>query len=436
MPWPEAIHGDTVVVSGKEQPSVFNRFNRASFEGRNFGIVTGLDENGVPAADTGVNMPKLFSDGPDAEVQGKTTHNDLGLKFLRYGNTFTLGEVIGTDVTNLDSFGHPGIYDGIQNKTCIWTNNFWPMDGKVQDGDGHDPVFGKYDQKANVVYEKIYYAKSATSSDLMPKSDDALNHNSYFGMQFEVGFDLPASYIGPLDYTFFGDDDMWVFLDGKQIVDIGGVHRSVGMYVDLWDYLSREDAGSHKLSFFFTERGASGSTCWMNFCLPNIKTTSGPDVTPTGSLRIEKQVTGEGAETDKDFEFEVTLDLTNAEGTVEDRIYNYYGSRIGSIRSGETLRLKADEYVVIEDIPAGTKYRVRELEATGYIPTYSDTSEGTMGEELVTVSVLNERISGPLLPETGGPGVTPYYFMGGLLVYATALPKSKRRTKIQASQRG
>ena len=59
-------------------------------------------------------------------------------------------------------------------------------------------------------------------------------------MQYAVEFTLTPDYIGPLEYTFFGDDDMWVFLDNTLVCDIGGVHSSVGEYVDLWDYLSQE----------------------------------------------------------------------------------------------------------------------------------------------------------------------------------------------------
>ena len=48
---------------------------------------------------------------------------------------------------------------------------------------------------------------------------------------------------------------MWVFLDNTLVCDIGGVHSSVGEYVDLWDYLKlegRTETEKHTLTVFYT----------------------------------------------------------------------------------------------------------------------------------------------------------------------------------------
>ena len=227
-------------------------------------------------------------------------------------------------------------------------------------------------------------------------------------------------------YTFFGDDDMWIFLDGELIVDIGGVHRSVGMYVDLWDYLDRHDVGTHKLDFFFTERGASGSTCWMNFCLPNIKTVDAPEL---GSLRLEKTVTGNTGEDDTDFFFEITLDLSDAEGEVVDGVFNYHGSKIGTLVSGDTISLGHGDYIVIEDIPKGTKYSIRELPALGYESVYPGNESGVVLTEDVTVSVVNKKLMASWMPETGGPGVWAFWRFGGMTLGLGAFGYLVRRRR-------
>ena len=407
MPWQNAVFGGNVIVNGVDQPSKLNAFNRTNFEGCTFGLTNGLSEDGVPLPSEGIKIPSVFGDG---SAIGKTTYNDLSLRLRRHGNTLTLSEVTGADVTGLESFGHPGIYDGVQNKTVIWSNDFWPMDGKVQDGDGHDPVFGG--SKDDVRFGQ---------TSKLPASDDGLSHNSYFGMQFEIEFELGEDFIGPMAYTFFGDDDMWIFLDGEPIVDIGGVHRSVGMYVDLWDYLSREDAGTHKLSFFFTERGASGSTCWMNFCLPNIKSVaSEPEIPEFGSLRIEKQMPNE-VEIDQEFDFELVVDA--AAGVYVGASCTSYTSN-GEVKTSipvnwdgtTSFSLKAGEYAVIDQIPVGTACTVRETEtsALGYITTCNG-SEGrdamvTVGADPTNVVFVNTPSL--MLPETGGMGVTWFYVTG------------------------
>lgn len=400
VPWQNATFGAAVGANA----STMNRFNRTNFEGCTFGLVTGIDGNGLPVAANGVYMPDLFSDN---EITGKTVYRDMGLGLKRYGNTLTLSSVTGTDTKNLERFEHPGVYDGVSHKTIIWTNSFWPMDGKVSYNDGHDPRFGRTARGPEGKADSFRYQERWAP----PVSDDDISHNSYFGMKLQLEFELEEDFIGPMAYTFFGDDDMWIFLDGELIVDIGGVHRSVGMYVDLWDYLDRHDTGVHKLDFFFTERGASGSTCWMNFCLPNIKTVDTPDL---GSLRLEKTVTGGAGEDDTDFFFEITLDLSDANGEVIDGIFDYHGSKIGTLVSGDTISLGHGDYIVIEDIPKGTKYSIRELPALGYESIYPGNESGVVLTEDVTVAIVNKKLMASQMPETGGPGVWAFWCFGGM----------------------
>ena len=330
--------------------------------GCNFGLVKGL-ANGKLVYDKGVIAPNLFNDG---SAEGKYTYEGSGLTFQREGDIYTLSSATlnnGQSIANLDQFSHPSGYnwkDVLTQYDHIFTNNFWPMDGVTN---RKDPNFGhgRRDERLTV----------NNGSTVLPASDDNTNHNSFFGMQFALQFTLTEDYTGPLEYLFFGDDDMWVFLDDQLVCDIGGVHSSVGEYVNLWNYLEQGDAGTHTLTFFYTERGASGSTCYMRFILPSV---SEIPVQQVGGLRIEKQVEGLGGDLNQDFNF--TINLKNAKGNALNNQYSYtkYEANdtvvtTGTIGNGGSFTLKSGQYLKIYGLPYGSQYVITETEVSGYTAT-------------------------------------------------------------------
>lgn len=424
--------------------NLINKANGNSFGSCSFGLVGNQlnKRDSVVYPQFNVNAPKLFSSGEETPL-GETAVSGYSLDFNRDGDTYTLTAVNGSNTADeLERFQHRMNW----NKTRkLWTNNFWPMDSSAETygTDGHDLFFGESSKKDK------RKAVGSKQSESFPEGDDGKDHNSYFGINFAVDFELTDDYVGPLNYYFFGDDDMWVFLcpidennnmnveESRLICDIGGVHSSVGEYVDLRDYLPEGTTGKYSLVFFYTERGASGSTCWMQFTLPSVNTR--PITQDTGTLKntltVSKTVDGPVPD-GQEFEFEIEFKDENG----IDR-YNCYAYKIvetesnpeievksGTIKTGDSFFLGKGQSIIVRNLPDKTTYTIREKDYNGYRPeiTGTGTVEGgeTNGEidwdddyyqEISYVNVYDYE-----LPETGGSGSIIYTMAGVLAILSGA----------------
>lgn len=140
----------------------------------------------------------------------------------------------------------------------------------------------------------------------------------HFGMQAVIPFSMTANgkmnaadeKSADIRFDFSGDDDVWVFVDGKLVLDIGGIHNemagTMNFATNKWKVLKSTDntnedtAGdmngqkmtgklfntdseegilgtdretfaattSHTLTVFYLERGAGASNCKIRFNLP------------------------------------------------------------------------------------------------------------------------------------------------------------------------
>ncbi len=284
----------SLLINASNDQSGNNEYNFYN-SGAAFGLVTGIDSEGNLKFKNSIAAPNLFG---TTSAKGKNIYNNGQLHFRQKGDTYILSSSsIGDEQRdyNLEYFFIPE--NGVTSTGNVtFTNNFWPMDKSSEDYETNDPQIGVVD---------THRMFSGDTTGAVPSSDDTLDHNAFYGMKYELDFQLADDYTGPLNYYFFGDDDMWVFLDGQLVCDIGGIHSALGQYVDLWDYLDKPDTNSyetdisttsttHTLSFYYTERGGGGSTCYMRYTLPSVITTSTED--NSGTLKVEKEVADPGDE--------------------------------------------------------------------------------------------------------------------------------------------
>ncbi len=361
------INKGNAVSSEKSKATLFQKCS--------FGIVSGISDTGGVTFASGIQGPDIF--GKD-DFTGKTTiGGNHTLNFNRIGDTYELvsAQVSGSSLNGLNTF-KKSAEAAYGTSFYQYTNGFWALDSASTFGaDGHDLKFG-----STALESKRHFAKNGQYVyNNFPHSDDGQDHNSYFGMQSQVNFHLLPDYCGPLDYFFFGDDDMWVFLietdeNGNMlagstpqlICDIGGVHQTTGEMIDLRDYLPLGSEGHYALRFYYTERGASGSTCYMRFTLPSVTNSNPPQ--DTGTVRVEKKVSAAEGSADLEKEFEFSIGLTDDAGNQlqDDYSYTRYDSQGRELESdiiiwnGGSFHLRNGEYVIIRYLPVGSRYYIQE----------------------------------------------------------------------------
>ncbi len=121
----------------------------------------------------------------------------------------------------------------------------------------------------------------------------------HFGMSFNKSFhmteDGKTSTGEDIVFDFTGDDDIWIFVDGKLLVDLGGIHDSISASINfatdkitiykgtretndlnkvtnissiLGEDWKNDKEKEHTLSVFYLERGSGGSNCKITYNLP------------------------------------------------------------------------------------------------------------------------------------------------------------------------
>lgn len=110
-------------------------------------------------------------------------------------------------------------------------------------------------------------------------------HNYAFTFAINAGF----VYKPGQTFHFTGDDDVWVFINNKLVVDLGGVHGALTGEVDL-DTLGLTSGKSYSLDVFFAERHTTASSFAMETNFEIVPEPSTLVAMGLGSLILARRV--------------------------------------------------------------------------------------------------------------------------------------------------
>ena len=254
------------------------------------------------------------------------------------------------------------------------------------------------------------------------------NMELHYGIHVESDFYIPSGKtVGgeEMVYEFTGDDDLWVFIDGKLVLDIGGGHTYVSGSFNLttgevwiekytklgesaggnytkseegagFDYsyndkgetvidktsfkelkyfdenlLALEDDQMHTMQIFYLERHAGVSNCRMRFNLPLV---------PSGSVVVSKNLENENSKelsVNPDTEYKFTLYKADGENDVLDgrtytvlADYPYTVDGLTSLRTDANggFTLKEGQYATFSGIDRfDSVYVVESAPTDGYV---------------------------------------------------------------------
>lgn len=237
---------------------------------------------------------------------------------------------------------------------------------------------------------------------------NTLGDHKYWGIpqisekspDFHFGMTMSAKFIQPKDgkingnnmvFEFSGDDDVWVYIDGVLVLDIGGIHNEVlgsinfadgtvkvGSNINTnlkklfndanikGDFVSGKsifkDYTAHTINFYYLERGKGDSNCKLKFNLPTV---------PKKSVTVEKQLSNTDKEKYANVEFKFQLLLqddkgeyvpSNTAGTLsDDSEVEFNREEINGVPYDNVFTLKPGQKAIFSGLEENKNYKVREL---------------------------------------------------------------------------
>lgn len=244
----------------------------------------------------------------NSDTTVKSVYTNVGMPFVYENQTYTFdasqnGVYFHEDTTQGSSgtaASNTRLYfDEGTPQSPYSSNSQYPVNW----GDGSKTVWAPFDDSTSI---------SGYSSHV--------DMNYHFGMRATIPFTMTSNgrmsqnddTSDPIQFSFSGDDDVWVFIDGQLVVDLGGIHNRLNVEIDFAantvtysennDQDTDNNTGSyndanfattqtlfttddaiglisqdretfsasdtHELTIFYLERGEGTSNCKISFNLP------------------------------------------------------------------------------------------------------------------------------------------------------------------------
>ena len=454
------------------------------------------DPNG-PAKDAGKENVNYATGGTSRnEAAAAFYFNGKGKDWNGWtGSAETSPGIVKTNLTKTGADAVPQFSTMVTNKnnaqtdmTYLFTESEWAK-AYTNGGNGLTGLFdpteeakGHYVYDSNTTYAALNSAgtgfdRSATWTErtdawipkFLPfnadKSQLRIGFHSVRGARYAFGMTAYAKFMqskegklvdgSPMTFNFTGDDDLWLFVDGMLVLDIGGIHDAASGSIDFvtgvvtlvsnktttttlqalftqalrdqgksdaeitaWmesnmvkasngSYTTFKNYTSHEMNMYYFERGHSGSNCKLDFNLVTLDSSH---------IQIGKETENvPEADKDKNYTFNAYV---NYEGTDSDKDYTLYtgkydvyntatGTKDGETRTTDSngvITLKAGQYAVLlgsdaKRITESSKYKVTEINVDQ--DTYAVSANG--GQVKVTQekdSATTEPVSVGEVPRT------------------------------------
>lgn len=343
-----------------------------------------------------------------------------------------------------DSYGSNGNY-AVYNPT---TNSFDVYDkAGVYKGDASSETnlgqFFPFDSAGKVFEEKNGQLSPLKITD---GTNDKLNH--HFGMSMTTEFVQPAggktTDNEDMIFEFSGDDDVWVYIDGVLVGDLGGIHEKAtlkinfatgGVHVGHVDNANDpektiqdttikamfkaagadtsnfsdntfRDSSKHTLSFFYLERGAGASNMSLKFNLTTLPSSEVAKVDQNGEAVQGAKFALYQSDANWNAQGEPI-----AQGTTDANGQLVFLKSDGSVLSFDSQHAEKHDYFVLKEVSLPKGYRSSLTSSTTATPgelhlQYKQAASGTGGvvvaPQTTVTTADGERWTGSRMWLNGG----------------------------------